>query len=300
MCGLVKNVLLVYKFHFMNRLAAIIVIGVLVIAGIIYGIYESTDYDFKDAEKSYRIVNKWELPFELEEVSGIHWVDDDKIACIQDEDGIIFIYDLKSSKVTDQFEFGDPGDYEALTILNNEYWVIESNGKLVNVKDWKKDPAEPIQIQLEFEYRNNIEGLATSPDGNLWLAVKDRNLDNSKDYKGIYSFNPETRYLEKEPILKIHYDDPAFDVLKINNPRKLIRPSGLTFHPLTNQIYVLDAEFQKFIVVDRSGDIKELHLLDPEEFSQPEGICFSPSGRMFISNEGLGGKPNIIEVEVFK
>ncbi|MCH4823062.1 hypothetical protein ML462_07725 [Gramella lutea] len=281
----------------MNKWAAIIIIGVLVVAGIIYGIYESTDYDFEDAEKSYRIVNKWELPFELEEISGIHWIGDNQIACIQDEDGIIFIFDLKTSKIVDQFEFGESGDYEALTFLNGEYWVIESNGKLINVKDWNNDSGDTELIQLEFEYRNNIEGLAASPEGNLWLAVKDRNLDNRGDFKGIYAFEPETRDLEREPVLKIQYDDPAFDVLRINNPRKLIRPSGLTFHPVTNEIYVLDAEFQKFIVTDRSGKIKRLHLLDPEEFSQPEGICFSPSGRMFISNEGLGGKPNIIEVE---
>ncbi len=284
----------------MNKLAVIIITGVLVTAGIIYAIYESTDYDFNDATKSYQIVKKWELPYELEEVSGIHWIDEDRIACLQDEDGIIYIFDLKTSKVVDQYKFGDSGDYEALTFRNGEYWVAESNGKLFNVKDLSGMEEEAEEIQLDFEYRNNIEGLAAKNDGTLWLAVKDRNLDNSGDYKGIYSFDPVTRKLNFEPVLKIMYNDPEFARLKTGNPRKLVRPSDLAFHPSTKEVYVLDAEFQKIIILEESGKIKSLHLLDPEEFSQPEGICFSPSGRMFISNEGLGGSPNIIEVEILK
>ena len=42
-------------------------------------------------------------------------------------------------------------------------------------------------------------------------------------------------------------------------------------------------------------DVKEL---DPNEFRQPEGICFSPSGDMFISSEGQGGKGYILEFEL--
>jgi len=283
----------------MNKWAIGIIAVVLVLAGVIYTIYESNDYDFKDATKSYEIVNKWELPIELEEISGMQWIGDNKIACIQDEDGIIFIYDLSSSKIIKQYNFGDSGDYEALTSINGEFWVAESNGKLFNVKsiDGAEEAAE--FVELEFEYRNNIEGMAANKGNDLWLAVKEKNLDNSGDYKGIYSFDPKTNKLNSEPVLKIKYNDPKFDVLKTGNPRKLIRPSDIAFSPLNNDLlYVLDAEFQKLLIIERSGSIKELHLLDPEEFAQPEGICFSPSGRLFIANESLGGPANIIEVKI--
>ena len=282
----------------MNKWAIGIIIAVLVIAGVVYTIYETNDYDFKDASKSYEIVNRWELPVELDEVSGIHWISDSRIACIQDEDGIIFVYDLQSSKIIKQYRFAGPGDYEALSFLNGEYWVIESSGKLYNIKDLNGQEKEVEPIELNFEYRNNIEGLAATKEGKLLLSVKERNLDNRGDYKGIYSFDPKTNRLEREPVIKIQYNDPAFDVLRTENPRKLIRPSDLGFNPVTNELYVLDAEFQKLLILNSSGKIKELHLLDPEEFSQPEGICFSPSGRIFISNEDLGAPANIIEVKI--
>jgi uncharacterized protein YjiK len=34
--------------------------------------------------------------------------------------------------------------------------------------------------------------------------------------------------------------------------------------------------------------------LDKELLPQPEGICFSPDGIMFISSEGKGGKGRIL------
>lgn len=287
------------KFISMNRWAVGIIMMVLIIAGVVYAIYQANDYDFNDATKSYKIIKQWELPQELNEVSGIYWINDDRIACIQDEDGIIFVYDLKSSKIIKRHKFGIPGDYEAITFLNGSFWVAESNGKLhiVNLSGIEK---ESDVVELQFEYRNNIEGLVANEDGKLLLSVKDRNLDNSGDYKGIYSFDPKSKELQREPYLKINYNDPAFEILQTNNPRLLVRPSDLGIHPVTKELYVLDAEFQKLLILKKSGEIKEMHLLDPAEFPQPEGICFSPSGRIFISNESLGAPANLVEIKFLK
>jgi len=282
----------------MKKWALGIIVFTLILAGVVYAIYQSNDYDFEDATKSYEIVNRWELPKELNEVSGIHWIQDDQIACVQDENGIIFTYNLSSSKVTNQYKFADDGDYEALSFQNNQFWVAESDGKLFSLNNLNGLGKNSEMVELEFEYRNNIEGLAAHKDGNLWLAVKERNLDNSSGYKGIYSFDPKTKKLDRKPVVKIKYDDPKFDVLKTGNPRKLIRPSDIAFSPITNELYVLDAEFPKILIIDQNGSIKELHLLDPAEFAQPEGICFSPSGRLFIANESLGGPPNITEIKI--
>jgi uncharacterized protein YjiK len=292
-------ILVAKKIGFMNKWAVGIITTVLILSAIVYAIYQKNDYDFDDSAISYKVVKKWELPGELEEISGMYWIGDNRIACVQDEDGIIFIYDLRSSKIIKRYNFAGPGDYEALTFLNGEIWVVESNGKLFNIKDINGVEKEADEIQLQFEYRNNIEGIAANSDGKLWLSVKERNLDNRGDYKGIYSFDPKTRILNKEPVLKINYNDPAFDVLKTENPRKLVRPSDISFHPVTGALYVLDAEFQKILVLRSSGKIEKMHLLDPAIFTQPEGICFSPSGRLFVSNESLGGPSNIIELKLF-
>lgn len=275
------------------------IIGVvLILAGLVFFLYEEQDYDFDKTTKTYEIVNKWDLPNALDEISGMVWIGEERLACVQDEDGIIYIYDLGSSKIIHQQNFAGPGDYEALSYINAEFWVAESNGKLLRIpKDGVEEDTE--EIQLQFEYKNNIEGLAATPEGKFLISVKDRNLEKDDgDYKAIYSYDPGTGNLAKNPAIKIEFDDPAFEIVRSNNPGKLIRPSDLNFNPVSGDLYVLDAEVPKVLILDRSGKIKKIHMLDPEEFFQPEGICFSPSGRLFISNEGKGGDPNIMEMKL--
>jgi hypothetical protein len=48
------------------------------------------------------------------------------------------------------------------------------------------------------------------------------------------------------------------------------------------------------LILDRQGNVLHLVDLDPKTFRQPEGMCFSPAGDLFISNEGKGGKGTIL------
>jgi hypothetical protein len=54
------------------------------------------------------------------------------------------------------------------------------------------------------------------------------------------------------------------------------------------------------LILDKAGSIKELYQLDQNEFSQPEGISFSPTGDLFISNEGKKEPGNIMRVKIDK
>ena len=89
-----------------NKIATLIVVGVLSLAGLIlFGYNEFITKDtLQDQPVAYEIINEWQLPKELDEVSGIDWVGDNKLACIQDEDGIIFIFNLETSKVEKSIE----------------------------------------------------------------------------------------------------------------------------------------------------------------------------------------------------
>src|SRR5688572_27745210 len=48
--------------------------------------------------ENIRIINKWELPDELLEVSGIVWLDNNRFACVQDEEGTVFIFNSSTSE----------------------------------------------------------------------------------------------------------------------------------------------------------------------------------------------------------
>ena len=52
------------------------------------------------------------------------------------------------------------------------------------------------------------------------------------------------------------------------------------------------------IIIDRKGNVLDVQDLRNNIFRQPEGICFSPSGDLFISNEGNGGKATILRFKL--
>jgi sugar lactone lactonase YvrE len=47
-------------------------------------------------------------------------------------------------------------------------------------------------------------------------------------------------------------------------------------------------------VYSHSGELKAIQKLDANLLLQPEGICFSPDGTMYISTEGKHGTPAAI------
>ncbi|MEH6408144.1 MAG: hypothetical protein V7767_12765, partial [Leeuwenhoekiella sp.] len=54
----------------------------------------------------------------------------------------------------------------------------------------------------------------------------------------------------------------------------------------------------KLLVLDKNGKPKHVYKLDHDDFNQPEGLTFSPSGKLYISNEGHKDPGNILEVEL--
>ena len=88
------------------------------------------DYNINSPDKI------WELPFELKEISGMAAIDDNTIACIQDESGIIFKYGLEEDKIIETLKFGKSGDYEGIALKDNIFYILRSDGRI-----YKVDPA---------------------------------------------------------------------------------------------------------------------------------------------------------------
>ena len=91
------------------------------------------------SSKDYTIKETWELPAVLDEISGIAWLSEGTIASIQDEDGIIFIYDLNKKKIIEEIEFAGPGDYEGIAIHNQDAYVLRSDGTIYIISNFRNE-----------------------------------------------------------------------------------------------------------------------------------------------------------------
>lgn len=249
------------------------------------------------SKKDYTIVKSWKLPKILEEVSGIDWLSQNEIACVQDEDGIIFIYDLALNKITEQIPFAGPGDYEGIAIHNDDAFVMRSDGTIFQVLRFRESDKKVSKFQTAFSARNNMETLELDAiNHHLITAPKDRDLEDDS-FKGLYHIPLDSTKMSTQPNIRINMNDGALkSYLKKKKIYKTFSPSDVAIHPKTGEYYVLEGIKPKLVILDKDGTIKKVHELDKKTFAQPEGITFSPDGTLYISNEAGEKAANIREV----
>lgn len=250
------------------------------------------------------------LPPQLAEVSGLTVVSATEVACVQDEDGIIFIYDLQRQAVTREIRFGGPGDYEGLTALKDRFFVLRSDGHLFEVPAAYPSSDKRLH-EIELPTQNN-EGLGFDPIENLLLIAPKSRPGKGKAFKNrrvIFGFDMESGVLREDPVLEIDlaaverfaeaHGAPLPTRKKKGRMRGSLRlmAASVAVHPITGEYYVLSAVDNVLAVFDRKGQVTGYALLDEERFRQPEGITFLPSGDMLISNEADGKKPVLLSFE---
>ncbi|GAB3947534.1 hypothetical protein GCM10028805_19950 [Spirosoma harenae] len=227
---------------------------------------------------------EYTLPKELTEISGLTYFKEDKLLCVQDEEAVVYVFDTKKGKVTKDFGFGGYGDFEGIEYINDEIYVLESNGNLFRFKPESKQIG---RTKTDLPKNTEVEGLGYDPKTKrLLIAVK--NGGGSAD-KAVYSFD----LLNKAVFRDMSLNDVQLKAANID-PKKY-KPSGIAVHPITGEWYILTAAGKRLVITSRQAKIKYSEPLDPKLFRQPEGICFSPNGDLFIASEGAGKKGYILK-----
>ena len=265
-------------------------------------------------------VDRYKLPKYLEEISGLSYYGDGKIACIQDEKANIYVLNLEKEEIIHKHDFGDDADYEDLVIVKKTAYVLRNNGTIYRVKDFKKKDRKVKKYPTELKEKNDAEGMAYDSHANaLLIACKGSpSIGKENSYKGhraIYKFDLEKKKLVTTPhfLIDLNQLDSYMDrsifnklsdrlakSLRLMDKETSFKPSGIAIHPLDGEIYIIASVGKLLIILNREGKIRDIKELDPEIFLQPEGICFSPEGNMFISSEGKGEKGYILEFELLE
>ncbi len=262
-----------------------------------------TGYNLTAPDKVYN------LPPSLHEISGITTVDASSVACIQDEHGLVFIYDLYRNSITKQIAFGSNGDYEGIARVNKALYILRSDEVLTEIVDFTSANS-PINAYDTGIPGKDAEGLCYDPKNNrLLIAPKEISADNHSNQatRHIYGFNLASKTLIKGTVM-------SFDIKKIeeyavrNNikvpmkgkkgeekvPDISMKISAIGIHPLTYKLFAISGPERLLFVFDMKGNLESLERLDKDLFAQPEGITFMENGDMLISNEGAKGIPTIV------
>jgi hypothetical protein len=174
--------------------------------------------------------NTFLLPDTLHEVSGLTDIDSTTFACIQDENGILFIYDAKKNEIKKQYTFNLDGDYEGITRVDQTIYVLRSDGTLFEISNYTSDNFKLTSYTTGIPANNN-EGLCYDQDNKRLLIACKGKIGKGTEYKDkrvIYGFDLQTKTLSSEPVfdfdLQVIKD---FAVNKnINLPTKTRKKNG--------------------------------------------------------------------------
>lgn len=235
-------------------------------------------YNFEEPSEKYI------LPDKLKEISGLSYFKNDQLVCVNDEEGKIFIYDIKEKKIVDKVLFGKDGDYEGVEVVGDEVFVLKSNGKL---KGFKIGEAFEREINCSEPEVIEYEGLGYDPKSKYLLLVAKERVKEVDDKKMIYAYDFDRKVLFK------HIAIPEEQVTDDANGKDF-KPSGIAVHPKTGQTFIITSSGKKLLILSEKGQKDALISLNPKIYRQPEGICFSPDGDLFISSEGKDGDGYIL------
>lgn len=249
------------------------------------------------------------LPLQLREVSGLAW-HEGNILCIQDESADIYLFDPAQKKVASTLHFNFKGDFEDISVAGDTAYLLKSNGKILEINEFNSGSPEITEHDTPLKAGNDTEGLAYDHSINsLLVSCKGYpDIEEKNRYKGsktVYRFDLAGKRLEHDPYFVINLKNPACFAdaalfAKLRNTAAGIpeldgfQPSGLTLNPSTGEIYMISSSGRLILIINEEGEITNFGFLPMNIFTQPEGICFSPAGDLYISNEGRAGNGYIL------
>lgn len=263
----------------------------LVVALLGCGNSSTSQHDKEAADESFPYqlsapTQVYQLPHELKEVSGLGWYRKNQLVMVNDEQGKVFVYDVARGQVAETLSFGLKGDYEGVEVVGDEIFVVESNGVITA---FKAELPETRVLDPGLPSKTEIEGLGYDAKANrLLLAVKSASKKGKELHdKIVYTFDLKSKSVWQGLVIPEEVLQQAEKDFHLPKKEKLAdcKLSGVAVHPQSRDIYLLASVGKKLIVVNRRGQISQVISLNEKLFSQPEGICFSPDGTLFIASE---------------
>lgn len=252
---------------------------------------------------------RFDLPAELTEISALTDIDARTVACLEDEHGRIYFIDHTTGTITGYADFAGPGDFEGLTRVGGDVYALRSDGLVfrLHAHDHRVAVADTFRVDVP---NRNLESLGYDAKRKVLLIAAKDNLKGGptvRDQRFIHGWNIAEQRLLARPVLSLSVERVIAQATalgvhlpmerkKNGSPRSTfkLRPSSVAVHPQDDTYWILSAADQALLVFDRHGDLQALHLLDPDLFPKPEGITFLDNGDLLISNEGKGGRANLL------
>ena len=263
----------------------------------IKGSNESDADQVQGSDGNVQVLQRWDMPEKLKEISGLSYIDKDRFACVQDELGTLFVYNIASQKIEREITFAGTGDFEGVVWTDDKAYVIRADGKLFIISNVSQSKPTVIEIETGLTIKNDVESLGYDKKNNRLLMTGKEPDRGTSSGKAIYAFDLASQKMIKNPVMTIDLSASSTGS-KGKKSGNNFHPSSLEIHPVNGNIYLIDGPGSNLLIVDGSGAMKSFISLGSRDFPQPEGITFNPEGDIFISTEGKKDPGAIMKVAI--
>ncbi len=242
------------------------------------------------------------LPPELNEISGISRSSSpNELLAVQDEDGIVYRLSMQDGRILGRIPFYKPGDYEDITLVGEDIWVLKSSGTLFCIQAG----SEVLKFKSDIDKTEDAEGLTYDAAQHRLLIACKGPKEGEEDQRNIYAFDLASQTFLPKPVMSIQQSAVAALLEKFQTAKwyeKLsnflvgddedfgLGPSALAIHPITQAIFILSSRGNLLLEISPSGELQDLHRFRKEDLPQAEGLFFLPDATMYISTEARGEK----------
>ena len=228
----------------------------------------------------------YNLPSELNEVSGLAVAGPDSVFTHDDEYAIIYEFRLRDGHMLRTFALGEPtieGDFEGIAVWAGQVFLVTSDGLIYAARPGRNGERVPYRVyDSGIGPRCEIEGLSQSPDPDELLLLCKRFRNDSEEARlEIYRWKIGRDRAEAAPFLSL-----PLETLMPGDELAEFRPSGLEFDPASGQLLVISARARTLLVLDRAGRFIERKRFQANRHPETEGITVMPDGRLVLADEG--------------
>jgi len=258
----------------------------------------------------------YKMPEVLREISGLGITKTGEVGCIQDEQGVIFIYDTDQCEINRRIGYGKNADYEGVTFVKDDAFVLRTNGNIYRVLAF--DGGQPVRQKHKslLNRKNNTKGIAyesgknrvlaickdgyTTGDGNFieQLAIFPYDIDSNTVADSVaYSLDIDKvkKYAELAEPETYREVFPMF--YRANLTTFPIYPSALAVHPKTGDIYIASGASGLLFILNSDGALVHIERLREDSYLQIEGLTFRPNGALLMASEGKEKPGELYEFE---
>jgi uncharacterized protein YjiK len=225
-----------------------------------------------------------DLDIGLAEISGLAVDEQGRLFAHNDEIGSAFELDPKNGRIIKWFYLGPDrlyGDFEAIAIAGEEFFLITSKGvlyKFYDQPDGKYSKYELIRTGLKGSAE--IEGMCYDPKTHSLLLASKRDTGD-KNTRTIFSYSLKEMKLSDKPRFTISLSE-----LKKKFKVKNFSPSGMERDKKSGNFLILSSGEKGILEISPEGRLLNYQVLNQKYHPQPEGITILNDGTILIADEG--------------